>query len=36
MTLLISQVVCFGKSCGLNDLRVKLQFIIDNFFIIDQ
>ena len=36
MTLLILQVVCFGKSCGLNDLCVKLQFIIDNFFIIGQ
>ena len=34
--LLISQVVCFGKSCGLNDLCVKLQFIIGNFFIIGQ
>ena len=36
MTLLISHVVCFGKSCGLNDLRVKLQFTVANFFIIGQ
>ena len=36
MILLISQVMCFGKSCGLNDLCVKLQFIFANFFIIGQ
>ena len=28
--------VCFGKSCGLNDLCVKLQFIVANFLIIGQ
>ena len=36
MTLLISQVMCFGKSCGLNDLCVKLHFTIANFLSIGQ